>query len=103
MARNCAALVMACGARRRDCPDELEAELGLPFSDDESFAEVDTLGGLVFAIAGRVPERGEMIGYDAKNGREIEFVIRDSDPAASKHSTLKCPLVREPIGLVFHQ
>ena len=72
--------------------DELEAELGLPFSDDESFAEVDTLGGLVFAIAGRVPERGEMIGYDAKNGREIEFVIRDSDPRRIKTLDIKMPI-----------
>ena len=72
--------------------DELEAELGLPFSDDESFAEVDTLGGLDFAIAGRVPERGEMIGYDAKNGREIEFVIRDSDPRRIKTLDIKMPI-----------
>ena len=72
--------------------DELEAALGLPFSDDESFAEVDTLGGLVFAIAGRVPERGEMIGYDAKNGREIEFVIRDSDPRRIKTLDIKMPI-----------
>ena len=72
--------------------DELEAELGLPFSDDESFAEVDTLGGLVFAIAGRVPERGEMIGYEAKNGREIEFVIRDSDPRRIKTLDIKMPI-----------
>ncbi len=72
--------------------DELEAKLGLPFSDDESFAEVDTLGGLVFAIAGRVPERGEMIGYDAKNGREIEFVIRDSDPRRIKTLDIKMPI-----------
>ena len=70
----------------------MEAELGLPFSDDESFAEVDTLGGLVFAIAGRVPERGEMIGYDAKNGREIEFVIRDSDPRRIKTLDIKMPI-----------
>ena len=72
--------------------DELEAALGLPFSDDESFAEVDTLGGLVFAIAGRVPERGEMIGYDAKNGHEIEFIIRDSDPRRIKTLDIKMPI-----------
>jgi len=71
--------------------EELEAELALPFSDDESFAEVDTLGGLVFAIAGRVPERGEMIGYDAKNGRQIEFIIRDSDPRRIKTLDIKVP------------
>lgn len=38
--------------------------------------DIDTLGGLVFAIAGRVPIRGEIISHH--NG--VEFEILDADP-----------------------
>ncbi len=68
---------------------DLEARLSLPFSENEDFEDIDTLGGLVFAIAGRVPERGEMISYQFANGPEIEFVIRDGDPRRIKTIDIK--------------
>ena len=37
--------------------------------------DVDTLGGLVFALAGRVPQRGEIIVHQSG----LEFEIRDAD------------------------
>jgi CBS domain containing-hemolysin-like protein len=40
--------------------------------DDE---DVDTLGGLVFALAGRVPRRGEVISHPAG----LEFEVLDAD------------------------
>jgi magnesium and cobalt transporter len=42
--------------------------------------EIDTLGGLVVALAGRVPARGELITHPA--GLEIEVV--DADPRRVK-------------------
>ena len=69
--------------------DDLEETLALPFSDDADFEDIDTLGGLVFAIAGRVPERGEMISYQFKSGDEVEFVIRDGDPRRIKTIDIK--------------
>ena len=55
--------------------DEFEKRFGA-FVDDEERAEVDTLGGLVFYLANRVPSRGELI----KHSSGIEFEIVDADP-----------------------
>ncbi len=46
------------------------------FVDEEERAEADTLGGLVFYLANRVPSRGELI----KHSSGIEFEIVDADP-----------------------
>jgi CBS domain containing-hemolysin-like protein len=48
-------------------------------SDDQE-DEADTLGGLVFEMAGRVPTRGEIIRHDSG----LEFEILDSDPRRVK-------------------
>jgi CBS domain containing-hemolysin-like protein len=42
--------------------------------------EADTLGGLIFEMAGRVPSRGEII----RHGSGLEFEILDSDPRRVK-------------------
>jgi CBS domain containing-hemolysin-like protein len=42
--------------------------------------EVDTLGGLVSSLAGRVPKRGEVIAHPAG----IEFEVLDADPRRVK-------------------
>jgi magnesium and cobalt transporter len=42
--------------------------------------EVDTLGGLVFTLAGRVPARGEVIKHPAG----LEFEVLDADPRRVK-------------------
>lgn len=54
----------------------------LPDVDEE---EVDTIGGLVFTIAGRVPIRGELIA--APNG--YEFEILDGDPRRIKRVRIR--------------
>lgn len=41
---------------------EVESVIGPDFDPGEHADEVDTLGGLVFALAGHVPVRGEVIG-----------------------------------------
>jgi magnesium and cobalt transporter len=46
----------------------------------EGEEEVDTLGGLVFTLAGRVPKRGEVILHPAG----IEFEVLDADPRRVK-------------------
>jgi len=55
--------------------DEFEKRFGA-FVDEEERAEVDTLGGLVFYLANRVPSRGELI----KHSSGIEFEVVDADP-----------------------
>ncbi len=54
--------------------DEFENEFGKILSKEER-QEHDTLGGLIFALAGRVPARGEIIKH--KNGMVFEIVEAD--------------------------
>jgi CBS domain containing-hemolysin-like protein len=42
--------------------DDFEASYGMFLSDEER-EDIDTLGGLVFSIAGRIPARGEIITH----------------------------------------
>ncbi|MEM9469568.1 MAG: hemolysin family protein [Pseudomonadota bacterium] len=50
--------------------DDFEEEYGELFTEEER-EENDTLGGLVFFIAGRIPARGEVITHDNKMSFEI--------------------------------
>ena len=59
---------------------ELEAQLGVDLLPEEEEEEADTLAGLIFKIAGRVPTRGEIIRHDSG----LEFEILDSDPRRVK-------------------
>jgi len=43
--------------------DDFEQTLGRDFATPDEEEDVDTLGGLVFTLAGRVPERGEIIRH----------------------------------------
>ncbi|WP_409432672.1 hemolysin family protein [Litorimonas sp. RW-G-Af-16] len=60
--------------------DRFEATLGRDFATDDEEDEVDTLGGLVFRIAGRVPERGEIVLHPGG----LEFEVIDADPRRVK-------------------
>ena len=55
--------------------DEFEQRLGPTLTDDERGADIDTVGGLVFTLAGRVPRRGEVIGHASG----LEFRVLDAD------------------------
>jgi len=60
--------------------DELAAVLGEDLAGGASGDDVDTVGGLVFGILGRIPVRGELIS--APHGYEIQ--ILDADPRRVK-------------------
>jgi len=60
--------------------EEFEGEIGLQLVDPAEDDEIDTLGGLIFLLAGRVPSRGEVIPHP----RGVEFEIVDSDPRRVK-------------------
>jgi CBS domain containing-hemolysin-like protein len=51
-----------------------------PVLSDEEREDVDTVGGLVVSLAGRVPIRGELIRHPAG----LEFEILDADPRRIK-------------------
>lgn len=59
---------------------ELEELLNVDLLSDEDEEEADTLAGLVFKIAGRVPTRGEIIRHESG----LEFEILESDPRRVK-------------------
>ena len=76
--------------------DELQVALAAPLPALEDIDDIDTLGGLVFALAGRVPERGERISSDMPDGRQLAFIIRDGD--ARRIKALDVRLSGQPAG-----
>ncbi|MEP7241960.1 MAG: transporter associated domain-containing protein, partial [Devosia sp.] len=64
---------------------EVEALIGPDFSPGEAADDVETLGGLVFALAGHVPVRGEVIG-GIKN---FEFEVLQADATQLKRIKIK--------------
>ena len=69
--------------------DEFEAEIGLSLTDTDEVdeEEIDTLGGLVFMLSGRVPARGEVVKHPA--GPEVTVV--DADPRRIKRLRVRLP------------
>jgi magnesium and cobalt transporter len=60
--------------------EQLEERQGIRLRPTGEQEEVDTLGGLVSSLAGRVPGRGEVIGHPSG----IEFEVLDADPRKVK-------------------
>jgi hemolysin (HlyC) family protein len=60
--------------------EALEEQHGTRLRPEGEEETVDTLGGLVFTLAGRVPKRGEVIAHP--DG--IEFEVLDADPRRVK-------------------
>jgi magnesium and cobalt transporter len=56
--------------------EDFEAAAGVQFVAPELAEEVDTLGGLVFRLSGRVPARGEIVAHP--DGHEFEVVDADA-------------------------
>ncbi|RMF40159.1 MAG: HlyC/CorC family transporter [Alphaproteobacteria bacterium] len=55
---------------------EFEEATGVRLLPEDADEDVDTLGGLVFVLSGRVPERGEVIRHP--DGHEFEVVEGDA-------------------------
>jgi CBS domain containing-hemolysin-like protein len=64
---------------------EVEGVIGPDFDPGEHGADVDTIGGLVFALAGRVPTKGEIIG-GIKN---FEFEVMQADSRQLRRIKIK--------------
>ena len=60
--------------------DTFEEQHGTRLRHNGDGEEVDTLGGLVFMLAGRVPRRGEVIPHPGG----LEFEVLDADPRRVK-------------------
>lgn len=60
--------------------EELEAAVGAELAPPDLEEEIDTVAGLVTALAGRVPQRGEVIPHPGG----FEFQVTDADPRRVK-------------------
>ena len=73
---------------------ELEETTGESFADDEIGVEVDTLGGMVFMLAGRVPVTGEIVVHPSG----WRFEVIEADPRMVRRLRLYPP-VREAVAV----
>lgn len=71
--------------------EDLETALGKDLSAAEIEEDIDTAAGLATALAGRVPQRGEVIAHPAG----LEFEITDADPRRVKRLRIR-PAAADP-------
>ncbi|HZJ11327.1 MAG TPA: hemolysin family protein [Methyloceanibacter sp.] len=67
--------------------EDLEQHLGREIVSGEQEEDIDTLGGLVFSIAGRIPARGELVRHPSG----IEFEVLEVDPRRIKKLRIHVP------------
>jgi CBS domain containing-hemolysin-like protein len=72
---------------------ELEAYLGVKLLDPQEANEVDTVGGLISSLAGRVPVRGEVIPHPATG---IAFEVLEADRRRVKKLRVHVPSAPPP-------
>jgi magnesium and cobalt transporter len=73
--------------------DEFEERAGPVLTAEEREADIDTLGGLVVHLAGRVPSRGELVTHPSG----ITFEVIDADPRRIRRLRLRhLPARTEP-------
>ena len=69
------------------CPiEEFEAAVGPVLTDAERDEDIDTLGGFVFSLTGRVPARGELITHEPSG---VSFEVIEADPRRIKRLRLR--------------
>lgn len=61
--------------------EEFEAKIGPVLSEEEREEDIDTLGGLLFSLAGRVPGRGELVEHENSG---LSFEVLEADPRRVK-------------------
>ncbi|MEP6149940.1 MAG: transporter associated domain-containing protein, partial [Nisaea sp.] len=71
--------------------EEFETLFGTVLNDEER-EEIDTLGGLVFSLAGRVAARGELLTHPAG----VEFEVLESDSRRIKRIRIRRVSTDEP-------
>ncbi len=71
----------------RTTVEDFEAKFGAVLTDEERSADIDTVGGLIFTMAGRVPARGELISHPSG----LEFRVLDADPRRIRRLRVRRP------------
>ena len=67
--------------------EDFEARFGAVLTPEERAADIDTVGGLIFTLAGRVPSRGEVITHASG----MEFRVLDADPRRLRRLRARLP------------
>jgi magnesium and cobalt transporter len=67
--------------------EDFEERFGPILTEDEREADIDTVAGLVFTLAGQVPARGEVVAHESG----IEFRVLDSDPRRIRRLRMRRP------------
>ena len=67
--------------------DAFQEEVGLNLTEGLDDEEIDTMGGLVFVLTGRVPARGEVVPHPGG----VQFEVVDADPRRIKRLRVRLP------------
>lgn len=67
--------------------DDFRRETGLDLATGEAGEDVDSVGGLVISLLGRVPQRGEIIAHPAG----FEFEVLEADPRRVRRLRIRPP------------
>ncbi len=67
--------------------EDFEEKFGTMLTDEERSADIDTVGGLAFTLAGRVPARGEVLSHPSG----FEFRVLDADARRIRRLRVKLP------------
>lgn len=71
----------------RTTVEAFEQKFGAVLTEEERSADIDTIGGLIFTLAGRVPARGELISHSSG----LEFRVLDADPRRIRRLRVRRP------------
>ena len=67
--------------------EELEQQVGKVLTAEEEKKNIDTIGGLMFSLTGRIPSRGELIVHPSG----LNFEIMEADPRRIKKLRITRP------------
>ena len=68
--------------------EAFEEKFGQVLTDEERGADIDTVGGLVLTLAGRVPARGEIFSHSSG----LEFRVLDADARRIRRLRVRRPV-----------
>ncbi|MDP3414997.1 hemolysin family protein [Falsiroseomonas sp.] len=71
----------------RTTVEAFEQKFGAVLTEEERSADIDTVGGLIFTLAGRVPARGELVSHPSG----LEFRVLDADPRRIRRLRVRRP------------
>jgi len=71
--------------------EDLEKHLGIELVSGDQEEDIDTLGGLVFALAGRIPKLGERVLHPSG----VKFEVLEADPRRIKKLRIHLPPAKD--------